>query len=220
MGVGGTPKSSNKGELPEINVPKHSSTKPEPVSEFPPIEGLPDIVQSAKQEVIPSTEEQKESVEVSKEVIGDRIEPEEKNEVDPLDFVKIDDKLKAEESSDNSPREAEQKKEPEEFIEDYDLNFPDSKESHNEMDIKEEDISKEARKSTSKEKDIVSKEKMLNNKEAIIERMKQQNTKLKKEFSLLKAKLEECIEKAKKGYRSMSEKPPLTEDEISNCFSN
>ena len=220
MGVGGTPKSSDKRELPEINIPKHSSTKPEPVSEFPPIGGLPDIVQSAKQETIPSTDKQRKNVDVPKDVLGTRIKPEKKNETNPLDSVKVNDKLKAEELSDNSFRGEEQKKEPEELIEDYDLNFPDPKESHNEMDIKEENISKEVRKSTSKEKDIVSKEKILNNREAIIEKMKQQNTKLKKEFSLLKAKLEECIEKAKKGYRSMSEKPPPTEDEMSNCFSN
>ena len=33
----------------------------------------------------------------------------------------------------------------------------------------------------------------------VIEKMKQQNAKLKKEFAALKDKLEECIEKAKRG---------------------
>ena len=51
----------------------------------------------------------------------------------------------------------------------------------------------------------------------MIEKMKQQNAKLKKEFAELKDKLEECIEKAKRGNRPPAGvKPEVSEEEQSN----
>ena len=53
----------------------------------------------------------------------------------------------------------------------------------------------------------------------IIEKMKQQNAKLKKEFAELKQKLEECIEKAKRGAKAQAgEKPALSEEELSMFY--
>ena len=50
--------------------------------------------------------------------------------------------------------------------------------------------------------------------------MKQQNAKLKKEFAELKQKLEECIEKAKRGPKSSaSDKPAPSEEEVSKKIS-
>lgn len=45
--------------------------------------------------------------------------------------------------------------------------------------------------------------------------MKQQNGKLKKEFAELKQKLEECIEKAKRGAKPPTDKPAPSEEEMS-----
>lgn len=45
--------------------------------------------------------------------------------------------------------------------------------------------------------------------------MKQQNAKLKKEFAELKEKLEECIDKAKRGAKPPSDKPAPSEEEMS-----
>lgn len=145
------------------------------------------------------------------------IEPEQKDEVDQLGLVEGGEKLGEEEVTDDK---VEQKKEMEKVIDDYELNIPDAKEDYNEVDKKEKETSKEVRKSVKREKHKCSKEETTKNREVIIERMKQQNTRLKKEFSQLKAKLEECIEKAKQGYRSMNERPPATEDDISKCSCN
>ena len=49
-----------------------------------------------------------------------------------------------------------------------------------------------------------------------MEKMKLQNAKLKKEFAELKQKLEECIEKAKRGTKAnASDKPAQSEEELS-----
>jgi hypothetical protein len=49
----------------------------------------------------------------------------------------------------------------------------------------------------------------------LVEKMKQQNTKLKAEFALLRDKLEECIEKAKNGSK-IPDKQILSEEDIGN----
>ncbi len=52
-------------------------------------------------------------------------------------------------------------------------------------------------------------------KASLIEKMKQQNAKLKKEFAALKDKLEECIEKAKRGGKGAGEKSAPNEEDMS-----
>jgi len=54
-------------------------------------------------------------------------------------------------------------------------------------------------------------------KAALVEKMKQQNAKLKAEFGVLRDKLEECIEKAKNGSK-ISNKQILSEEDIGSLY--
>eukprot|EP00826_Nyctotherus_ovalis_P060391 TRINITY_DN8469_c0_g2_i1.p1 TRINITY_DN8469_c0_g2~~TRINITY_DN8469_c0_g2_i1.p1 ORF type:complete len:442 (+),score=151.18 TRINITY_DN8469_c0_g2_i1:31-1326(+) len=74
--------------------------------------------------------------------------------------------------------------------------------------------SKAAKTKTVSPKGKVAGEEASVDKGAIVEKMRQQNAKLKAEFALLRDKLEECIEKAKNGSRLPADKPTLTEEEL------
>eukprot|EP00826_Nyctotherus_ovalis_P058217 TRINITY_DN7988_c0_g2_i4.p1 TRINITY_DN7988_c0_g2~~TRINITY_DN7988_c0_g2_i4.p1 ORF type:complete len:483 (-),score=190.78 TRINITY_DN7988_c0_g2_i4:238-1686(-) len=160
---------------------------------------------------------------------------EEEDEEDPLNFVEPGENWEVKEEENEIENndvkvEAQIADEPkkEQEPEDFDIDVPDAKEeSVNETPItvkecKEEIAPKERdvriRKSINREKVSAAKEEPIQNREAIIERMKQQNSKLKKEFAQLKGKLEECIAKAKQGYKSMNERPPITEEDMSTYY--
>ena len=76
----------------------------------------------------------------------------------------------------------------------------------------EGDDEKEEKKEIVKPASKAAEKKLISNSEKI-EKMKNQNAKLKKEFAELKYKLEECIEKAKRAKRPPVGRPGISEDE-------
>lgn len=225
-------------------MPKHAPAQQDPYSSNNLLdEELPQIASQPQQEPEPP-EEPKPEPEPELKLEESELQPfaevgkqvEKEDEEDPLDLVEPGENWGAKEeegdaenhdAQDEAPVADEPKKEeePAKPYEDFDIDVPDAKEEsmnetpitvkecHEEIAPKERDI--RIRKSINREKASINKEEPIQNREAIIERMKQQNSKLKKEFAQLKGKLEECIAKAKQGYKSMNERPPITEEDMS-----